>query len=361
MSITTPSQCVNVPERPNALARFVEAIADIAPGLVMSVAVGGAALSVNALQTWLFHRTWLDSLVLAILIGVTLRSAVPVSDRYQKGIAFCAKTLLEIAVMLLGASISAHVVLAQGVGLLIAIATVVASTLVTGYAVGRIIGLHRELALLVACGNAICGNSAIAAAAPVVGAKGRDIAAAIAFTAVLGVLVVLLLPMLGGLLGLSPRAYGVFAGLTVYAVPQVLAATAPVSALSVQVGTLVKLVRVLMLGPVLLILSTWLPRARRADATQSRQTVAWHQLCPWFVVGFLALMGLRSIDALPQAALAPAQSVSTFLTILSMAALGLGVDIRDIARSGGRVVASAILALVALGAWSLLAMRLLSL
>jgi len=238
------------------------------------------------------------------------------------------------------------------------IVAIVVSAIVVGYAVGRMLGLHRELALLVACGNAICGNSAIAAVAPIIGAKGRDVAASIAFTAVLGVLVVLLLPVFGALLGMSPRAYGVFAGLTVYAVPQVLAATAPVSAISAQVGTLVKLVRVLMLGPVLLALSL-LPSPASASDTR-RTKLAWHQLCPWFVIGFLILMGLRSIDVLPHVVLAPAQSASSLLTIVSMAALGLGVDIRDIARSGGRVVAAAILALLCLGGLSLFAMHLLA-
>jgi uncharacterized membrane protein YadS len=108
------------------------------------------------------------------------------------------------------------------------------------------------MSILIACGNSICGNSAIAAVAPVIGADGDDIAASISFTAVLGVVVVLTLPLLVPILQLSLTQYGVLAGLTVYAVPQVLAATLPIGALSNQVGTVIKLVRVLMLGPVVL-------------------------------------------------------------------------------------------------------------
>jgi uncharacterized membrane protein YadS len=92
------------------------------------------------------------------------------------------------------------------------------------------------MATLIACGNSICGNSAIAAVAPVIGADGEDVAASIAFTAVLGVVVVLILPLLALAWHMSPRAFGVFAGLTVYAVPQVLAATAPISSVSAQMG-----------------------------------------------------------------------------------------------------------------------------
>src|SRR5690606_29073597 len=140
--------------------------------------------------------------------------------------------------------------LRAGPALLVGIAATVVAALATGYTVARLLGLSPSLATLIACGNAICGNAAIAAVAPVIGADGSDVAAAIAFTAVLGVIVVLALPPLGMALGLSGYGYGVVAGLTVYAVPQVIAATFPVSALAGQVGTLVKLVRVLMLGPV---------------------------------------------------------------------------------------------------------------
>jgi uncharacterized membrane protein YadS len=122
------------------------------------------------------------------------------------------------------------------------------------------------MAVLVACGNAICGNSAIAAVAPIIGATAREVAAAIAFTAVLGVAVVLALPLLVPALGLSATQYGVLAGLSVYAVPQVLAATAPLGSLSMQAGTLVKLLRVLMLGPLVLLLCFGVGRSERHGA-----------------------------------------------------------------------------------------------
>ena len=116
--------------------------------------------------------------------------------------------------------------------MLLGIASVVAVAILASYGIGRLLGLPVRMALLVACGNSICGNSAIAAVAPVIGADGDDVAASIAFTAVLGVLAVLGLPLLAPLLGLSGHQYGVLAGLTVYAVPQVLAATAPVIAIT---------------------------------------------------------------------------------------------------------------------------------
>ena len=322
-------------------------VSRILPGVALCAAVTLGAVALQALETQLLGRAWLESLVLAILLGTVIRTALPLAPAFHAGIDFSAKYLLEIAVVLLGASVSAGAVAAAGPALLVGIALVVAVAILASYGIGRLLGLPKRMAILVACGNSICGNSAIAATAPVIGADSDDVAGAIAFTAVLGVVVVLCLPLLAPLLGLSPVQYGIFAGLTVYAVPQVLAATAPVAALSVQVGTLVKLVRVLMLGPVILLLSLTVnsPDAKRASP---------RRLVPWFITGFVVLMAARSFDLIPQAALAPMGSLATVLTVVSMAALGLGVDARAVGRAGGRVTLAAVASLVVLGAVSLM-------
>ncbi|MCG7363884.1 putative sulfate exporter family transporter [Roseomonas sp. ACRSG] len=311
-------------------------------GLLLCAGVVLVAEILQAIEVALFGRAWLESLVLAILIGTLLRSLWVPPKRFNAGIAFSAKMLLEIAVMLLGASLSLRAILAAGPVLLLGIAVVVAVSLAFSFGIGRMLGLPPKMAVLVACGNSICGNSAIAAAAPVIGADAKDVASSIAFTAVLGVVVVLLLPLLMPLLGLDELQYGILAGLTVYAVPQVLAATAPVAALSVQMGTLVKLVRVLMLGPVVLGLSLAAGRAGGKKPPLSR-------LVPWFILGFLALAGLRAVGLLPEVALGPISTVAGILTVLSMAALGLGVDVRVVARAGARVTATVVLSLLALG------------
>ncbi len=230
------------------------------PGVGLCLAVTGAAYALEAGERAMAGKAWLEALVLAILIGTAVRSLWTPGDRWHEGIAFSAKYLLEVAVVLLGASVSAATILAAGLPLLAGIAGVVASAILLSFGIGRLLGLPTRMALLVACGNSICGNSAIAAVAPVIGADSDDVAASIAFTAVLGVVVVLGLPLLGIALGMSGLAFGALAGLTVYAVPQVIAAASPLGATAVQMGTLVKLVRVLMLGPVCLVLSLVAPR-----------------------------------------------------------------------------------------------------
>jgi uncharacterized integral membrane protein (TIGR00698 family) len=324
----------------------------LVPGIALSAGVTGAAMLLERGEAALFGRAWLESLVLAILLGSLVRTAVRVPAACEAGVRFAAKAVLELAVMLLGASVSAAAIVAHGLPLLGGIALAVVIAIGFSYAVGRLLRLPHEMAVLVACGNSICGNSAIAAVAPVIDADGKDVASSIAFTAVLGVVVVLVLPLLDRLLALTPLQYGIFAGMTVYAVPQVLAAAAPVSQASLHIGTLVKLVRVLMLGPVVLALSVF----RRDGGRRRALPVA--QLVPWFIVGFLVLMTLRSIGALPAAVLEPAHAASGWLTSMSMAALGLGVDARAVVRAGGKVTTTVVVSLVGLGliSWGLIAL-----
>jgi uncharacterized integral membrane protein (TIGR00698 family) len=339
------------------------------PGVLLCVLVTGAGQGLQLLEERAFGKAWLEALVLAILVGAAVRTAWNMGERWEPGIRFSAKTLLELAVVLLGASLSARTILAIGPALLASVAGVVVMGILASYALGRFLGLPRRMAMLVACGNSICGNSAIAAAAPVIGADGEDVTSSIAFTAVLGVVVVISLPLLAPVLGLDKLQYGILAGLTVYAVPQVLAAAAPLGPLSVQIGTLVKLVRVLMLGPVILALSLAAPRWRQeTDQPAPRVTAgdrpapgrpAIHRLVPWFIIGFLGLGALRSAGLIPEPALAPIAWAANLLTIISMAALGLGVDVRSVVRSGPRVTAAVVLSLLCLAGIALFLIRVL--
>ncbi len=334
----------------------------LAPGLGLCAILSAAALGLQAVETRWLGRAWLEALVLAILLGAAVRAVWTPDARWMAGVDFSAKTLLELAVVLLGVTVDARAVLAVGLPLLAGVAALVASAIAISYGLGRLFHLPRRMALLIACGNAICGNSAIAAVAPVIGAEGEDAAAAIAFTALLGVLVVLGLPPLALGLGLSHRAAGVLAGLTVYAVPQVLAATAPISAASVQIGALVKLVRVLMLGPVVTLLSLLEAHAETADgAAPARPPMTLGHMMPWFILGFLALVAARALGLTPAAVAAPAAGAASALTVVSMAALGLNVDFHALRKAGPRVSAVVVLSLAMLGALALGLLRALSL
>ena len=314
------------------------AVSRLLPGMGFSAIIGLAALAIAGIEERVFGHAIVEGLVVAILLGMIVRTLWSPPDALAAGVSFTAKEVLELAVFLLGASVDLPLLLKAGPSLAVGIVLLVVLGIAAGYAIGRAFGLPHKLSVLVACGNSICGNSAIAAIAPVIRANKEHVASSIAFTAILGVVVVIGLPFLIHPLGLSHYQYGVLAGLTVYAVPQVLAAAFPVSILSGQVGTLVKLVRVLMLGPVVLFFA--LKHRNDADAPARVEDARFRvtRFVPWFIIGFLALAGLRSAGAIPERWVEPTRALSTWLTVGAMAALGLGVDLKAITKVGRPVI-----------------------
>lgn len=317
-------------------------------GLAVALALAAASAGVAALEARLLGYVVLDALVIAILGGVLLRALLPTSAWMEPGIDFAAKELLEVAIVLLGASVDFPALLRAGPTLMIGILCLVGGGLTASYLIGRALRLPHPLALLIACGNAICGNSAIAAVAPVIRAEREQVASAIAFTAVLGVVAVLGLPLLIAPLGLSDTEYGVLAGLTVYAVPQVIAAAFPVSVAAGQMATLVKLARVLLLGPVVLLLALLHRQPKAVAAGRGSGAPRITQFVPWFIVGFALVGVLRSLGLLSDAVTRITQSSSHLLTLVAMAGLGLGVELRALRRVGVRVAIATSLSLVVL-------------
>lgn len=314
-------------------AGIVASLGGLLPGIALSAAVSLASLAIANVETRAFGHPIIEALVVAILLGMLVRTLWALPRATDAGVGFTAKQILEVAVFLLGASVDLPLLLRAGPSLAIGIVLLVVLGISASYGISRALGLQHKLAVLVACGNSICGNSAIAAVAPVIRADREHVVSSIAFTAILGVVVVLGLPLLIHPLGLSFYQYGVVAGLTVYAVPQVLAAAFPVSVLSGQVGTLVKLVRVLMLGPVVLFFAL-----THRDESSSQRAFRLTRFVPWFIIGFLLLACLRSIGAIPATLVDHTRVMSTWLTVGAMAALGLGVDLKAISRVGKPVI-----------------------
>lgn len=317
------------------------------PGVALCLAVTMISVGIQGLEARLFGHPYIEALVIAIVLGMVIRTAWSPGSHWRAGVAFSAKQLLEVAVVLLGASISVSAIAAVGPLLFFAVIGMVILMIGVSFAISSALGLPVRVAILIACGNSICGNSAIAAVAPVIGASSDDIASSISFTAILGVLMVLGLPLLIPMFGLSPSQYGVLAGLTVYAVPQVLAATVPAGFVSTQIGTLVKLIRVLMIGPVVVALSLVAYRFNGADQTRARPSPL--RLVPWFIIGYAVL---ATLNVVPDAAIKPLTNAASFLTIVSMAGLGLGVDVRTLGKVGSRVTAAVTLSLLLLLAMS---------
>lgn len=314
-----------------------------------------ALLLAAAEEERLLGQPLIEALVLALLLGVVVRNvARPLwVTVLNPGATLASKQILEVGVALLGATVSFPTLLAAGPALLVLVVGGVAGTLAIGFALGRLLALSVKLSVLVAVGNAICGNSAIAAVAPVIRADKKDVASSIALTAVIGVCLVLGLPLLIVPLTLDHYQYGVLAGMSVYAVPQVVAAAFPVSQISGEVATLVKLTRVLLLGPVVVLMGL-LFRGERGAAKHGVSAYI-----PWFITGFLLLALVRSVGLLPPVIADSAATLSRLLTILAMAGRGFGVRLAGIRAVGRRVAIAIVGALSFITIFTVVVIRLL--
>jgi uncharacterized integral membrane protein (TIGR00698 family) len=329
------------------------ASARLVPGIALCVCLAIIAVALQFVEQQLLGYPVVEALVIALLLGAVWRNTWGLSPPFVQGVHFVARPILELTIVLLGASVNLPTVIQAGPTLVLFVLAAVAVGIAAGAGMGRLLGLNPKLALLVGIGNAICGNSAIAAVAPVIEADDSDVASAIGLTAILGVAMVLLLPLLVPLFELTHYQYGVLAGMTVYAVPQVLAATFPVSSISGQVGTLVKLVRVLLLGPVVLCLSLACRGRKRS------QSPGVFRLVPWFVTGFWVMAAANSAGLISPLLSMPISELSRALMVVAMAALGLGVDARAVRRVGPAVGVTVVVSLGVLAGLSLLLIRLL--
>ena len=285
-------------------------------------------------------------LVGALLLGIAWTSIRRPPDGAAPGIAFAARTLLRVGIVLLGVRLDARALVELGPTVLAgsAVGAAVAFAAVEG--VGRAWRIPTDLRRLVAIGTAICGASAIAAALPLVrrGANeratpGGPAPAAITAISLLGTLGVVGFVAVDAATDTPERLLAALAGASLQEVGQAVAAGAAVAPGS-DLALLVKLSRVVLLAPALLLLG-W--NARGATIGHGRPP-----LVPWFVAGFLALGVATSAGAIPEGWVAPLDTIGRAAIAMAMAAIGLGVHLRSFGRAGGEALALAAVGFTAL-------------
>ena len=315
-------------------------------GAALSIAIAVGAVS------WGLHRLMplASPAILAIVLGAAIRNTIALPSEIADDCKGLVKRVIPLMIILTGASVNLSEVAHAG---LPSLAVILASILCGCFAAllaGRIFRTSRDTTILLGCGTAICGTSAIIAAAPLIGAEDDDLLLSVSTINIIGLCAMFALPPLGALLHVTPAAFGIWAGATVHAVPQAIATGFAYSAQSGALATLAKLVRVTMLAPFLVVLALAMHRKGRA-----KMGVA---TLPKFIWGFLALAALNTLQVLPvlsfhlPLAAAPWHiPLSTVLTefgslllILAMAAMGLEVNLRFLFRTGLAAMATGTLA-----------------
>jgi uncharacterized integral membrane protein (TIGR00698 family) len=314
--------------------RLIRALRRVAPGVALALGGAGAAFVVHALLPGV--PVVLMAIVLGLLVG-NLRSIPDAAP----GLALASGTLLRVGIVLLGFELVLQDMLTLGGrGLLVIVAVVVATFFGTRWA-GERLGVSAGLSLLVATGFSICGVSAIAAARGVSDADEEEVTYAIALVTLCGSLAIVLLPALNRILGLSEHDYGVWVGASVHDIAQVVATSSAVGGVAVATAIVVKLTRVLLLGP----LVAWI--AWR----QGRSTgISPWRLVPPFVLAFVAAAALRSADVVPSSLLPVLADTKTALLALALFAVGARVEVRRLLAVGGRPLA------LGLSSWAIVAL-----
>ncbi|SAL00436.1 YeiH family protein [Caballeronia ptereochthonis] len=272
--------------------------------------------------------------------GNALRHGMP--ESWAAGVNFSARKLLRIAVAFFGLRVSLQEIAQVGVSGFTVSVLVVVSTLVIGTWAGmKLMKLDRDTALLTAAGSAICGAAAVLAFESTLQSKPHKSAMAVGSVVLFGTLSMFLYPLAlnGGWLHLDTLGAGLFFGGTIHEVAQVVGAASNVSPEATHIATIVKMTRVMLLVPVLLVIGFWISRSRSAGAegaAQGKGKVA----VPWFALGFLALVVVNSLHVLPDTATTTINMLDTFALTMAMTALGMETRIAQIRQAGPRALAT---------------------
>lgn len=293
------------------------------PGLSLAVVIALGAVMFRQVS----GLAALSPMLVAILVGIGIRVALPRMEIPSAGLNFAVRPVLRAGIVLLGLQVTMAEIGSLGIGVALVAALTLAATYGAVRVAARVMNIPKPLAQLIAAGTAVCGASAVVAANSVARGSQEDVGYAVASVTLFGTLAMLVLPLLFGPLGLSQSEFGVWVGASVHEVAQVTAAAFQVGEDAGQVGTITKLLRVMMLAPLVLAMAM---AARRPGQDSGGGKVAF----PWFVIGFLALVVLNSVVELPDWLRDGGSLGATICMSTGLAAMGLGINLKQLRKRG---------------------------
>ena len=311
----------------------MKTIQKMLPGCLMALAIAAVAkLLENLEQAAGVH--FIGASVIALFIGMFINSFYKPNAVTAPGIKFTSKKLLKVAIVLLGASLNITTVLKVGRFSLTVMVFTLATCFGVGYFVGKALGLNWKMSNLISAGTGICGGSAIAAIAPVIEATDLDVAYGMSATFLLDMAMIVLFPIMGRALGLSDAAYGLWAGTAVNDTSSVVAAGYAFSEKAGDFATMVKLTRTLAIIPTVLVFALISAHLKKKQAAEGQVKVNMKLVFPWFIPFFVAMSLLSSAGLVPAALAAGLKTVSKFLMVMALAAIGLNTSFAEMKKSG---------------------------
>ena len=298
------------------------------PGLFLAFGIAVVAYIINAI----LPSGLLGATLIALLLGMLLNPIVMRTDSYDSGMNWTSKYVLRAGIILAGITLSFSQVIEAGKYALVLMVFTLATAFGVGYLCKKVFKINWKLASLLSISTAICGGTAVATLGPTIHAKNRDIAYAISATFLFDLLTVIAFPWIGQWLGLSDTSYGLWIGTAVNDTSSVVAAGYAFSDAAGILATIVKLTRTLFIVPIVLIFS-WI-YAKKETPSQSAEKVNIKNIFPWFILGFLIVVGIRSTGLLPETTVDIVAFLSKFFLSMALAAIGLKTSFKEIAGVG---------------------------
>lgn len=324
--------------QPYPIRRALSSTGGLLPGILLSAGIAALAVVISRLPLPLVST--LGPLTLAMLLGLLLGQRLPASFSNQSaaGTALARTRLLRLGIILYGLRISFADLLNVGAAaLIIDLCVVVGIFLLAGWIGTRFLKLEAKTALLVGAGSAVCGAAAILAMAPALRARAQDIPVAIATVVLFGTASMLLypwfwtLPAVQQLFGGSEMDFGRYLGATVHEVAQVAAAAGALNDEAGQAAVITKLIRVMLLVPLILVVSSYFGR-RESDTEGRKAKIS----LPWFALIFLLMPLVNASGVLSAEALAQIEQADNFILAMAMAALGVETRFAALKSSGAK-------------------------
>lgn len=305
------------------------------PGILMSLAIAFVAKILENLEGKLGFK-FIGASVIALFIGMIINAFYKPNKTTSPGIKFTSKKLLKFAIILLGASLNIKTVLTVGKYSLTVMLFTLATCFGLGALIGKAIGLNWKTSSLINAGTGICGGSAIAAIAPVIEATDMDIAYGMSATFLFDTIMVIVFPILGRLMGLSDAAFGMWAGTAVNDTSSVVATGYAFSEAAGDFATMVKLTRTLSIIPAVLVFAAISLHIKRKEEKTAGVKVNIKKIFPWFILAFLAMSALTSFGLIGENVASVLKTVSKFLMVAALGAIGLNTDFKALCRSGAK-------------------------
>jgi uncharacterized integral membrane protein (TIGR00698 family) len=317
------------------------------PGLGLAAGVAAAAFGLAQVLP-----PTLGPVLIAVVLGLLAGNLTTLPPGMASGLDVASKRVLRIGVVLLGARLTVADVASIGGPAVGVVVLCMTAAFLTVAVASRVAGVPPRLAVLIGVGTAVCGNSAIVATSPIIEAEDREISFAVATITIFGTAALLLFPVLAMLVEMPERVFGFWAGLSINDTSQVVAAGAAYSAEALEVATVVKLVRNAFMAPLILLIAWWAARGAASGRADVRGSAL--KAFPLFLLGFLALAGLRSLGVLSDELAADFGTAATVLITVAIAAVGCSTRIDQLRQVGIRPFlvgfgAAVTLALVGLG------------